>query len=48
MQLGRAAEKGSKLWKSELFLSISEFNSHFREGGGGGVKIEEFVKCEPE
>ena len=32
LKLGRVAETASKRWKSELFLSISEFNSHFQEG----------------
>ena len=40
LKLGRDVEKASKRWKSELFLSIYEFNSHFQ-----GVKIEKFVKC---
>ena len=33
--------------ENELFLSVSECNSHF-PGGGGGAKIENFIECEPE
>ena len=32
LKLGRAEEKASKRWKSELFSSISEFNYHFQGG----------------
>ena len=33
LKLDRAAGKASKRWRSELFLSISESDSHFQAGG---------------
>ena len=32
MKLGRGVEKTSKCWKTDLFQSISAFNSHFHGG----------------
>ena len=43
LKLDRTVEKAWKRWKNELFLSISEFDSHFQ--GGENQKI---VKREPE
>ena len=39
LKLGRVMEKASKYWKSELFESISEFNSHFH-----GVENQKICK----
>ena len=45
LKLGRAAERASKRWKSELFLSISEFNSHFQWGENRKIcKIWTWIK----
>ena len=44
MENDRIVEKSSKCLKSELFLSISEFNFLFF-WGGGREEIEKFVKC---